>query len=62
MPIQVLILIVMIISYMTKCSTTALGEVTMTRQAIKKLQKHYSVRRQFHRLYFHANDMDFVFQ
>ena len=34
----------------------------MTKQAIKDQQKHYNAHRQFHRMYFKANDMDFVFQ
>lgn len=34
----------------------------MTDQAIKDQQKHYSAHRQFYRMYFKANDMDFVFQ
>jgi len=34
----------------------------MTNQAIKEQQKKFNAHRQFHRMYFKANDMDFVFQ
>jgi alpha-beta hydrolase superfamily lysophospholipase len=34
----------------------------MTSQAIKEQQKKISYHRQYHRMYFKANDMDFVFQ
>ncbi len=34
----------------------------MTDKALAEQEKSFSAHRQYHRLYFKANDMDFVFQ